>query len=73
MPIAELAKRHGVSDASISAWRKRFGEMVSNDVKRLTAAEVENNRLKKLAAERDLEIEVLKEISENNGKRTGTP
>jgi putative transposase len=28
-PIAEVAKRHGVSDASICAWRKRFGEMVS--------------------------------------------
>lgn len=32
-PIAEVAKRHGVSDASIYAWRKRFGEMVSDDVK----------------------------------------
>jgi putative transposase len=34
-PTAEVAKRHGVSDASIYAWRKQFGEMVSNDVKRL--------------------------------------
>jgi len=63
VPIAEVAKRHGVSDASIYAWRKRFGEMVSDDVKRLKALEVENNRLKKLVAERDLEIEVMKEIS----------
>jgi putative transposase len=37
--------------------------MVSDDVKRLKALEVENNRLKKLVAERDLEIEVMKEIS----------
>ena len=63
VPIAEVAKRHGVSDASIYSWRKRFGEMVSDDVKRLKALEVENNRLKKLVAERDLEIEVMKEIS----------
>lgn len=63
MPIAEEAKRHAVSDASIYAWRRRFGEMVSDDVKRLKALEVENNRLKKLVAERDLEIEVMKEIS----------
>jgi putative transposase len=65
-PIAEVAKRHGVSDASIYAWRKRFGEMVSDDVKRLKALELENNRLKKLVDERDLEIEVMKEISSKN-------
>lgn len=61
--IPEVAKRHGVSEASIYAWRKRFGEMVSNDVKRLKALEAENARLKKLVAERDLEIEVMKEIT----------
>ena len=63
-PIAEVAKRHGVSDASIYAWRKRFAEMVSDDVKRLKALETENGRLKKLVAERDLEIEVMREIAE---------
>ncbi|SDV50659.1 putative transposase, partial [Chitinasiproducens palmae] len=62
-PIAEVAKRHGVSEASIYAWRKRFGEMMSDDVKRLKALESENGRLKKLLAERDLEIEVMKEIN----------
>ena len=61
--IADVAKRHGVSDASIYAWRKRFGEMVSDDVKRLKALEVENSRLKKMVADRDLEIEVMKEIA----------
>lgn len=54
-PITEVAKRHDVSEASIYAWRKRFGDMVSDDVKRLKALETENARLKKLVAERDLE------------------
>ena len=62
-PIVEVAKRHGVSDASIYAWRKRFGEMVSDDVKRLKALEAENSRLKKMVADRDLEMEVMKEIA----------
>jgi len=62
-PVAEVAKKHGVSDASVYAWRKRFGEMVANDVKRFKAMESENGRLKKLLAERDLEIEVMKEIA----------
>jgi putative transposase len=61
--IGEVAKRNGVSEASIYAWRKRFGEMVSDDVKRLKSLETENTRLKKLVAERDLEIEVMKEIT----------
>jgi putative transposase len=61
--IPDVAKRHGVSEASIYAWRKRFGEMVSDDVKRLKVLEAENARLKKLVAERDLEIEVMKEIA----------
>jgi putative transposase len=61
--IAEVAKRHWVSEASIYAWRKRYGEMVSSDVKRLKVLETENSRLKKLVAERDLEIEVMKEIA----------
>ncbi|MDP1635501.1 MAG: IS3 family transposase [Gallionellaceae bacterium] len=61
--IGDVAKRHGVSEASIYAWRKRFGEMAGNDVKRLKALEAENTRLKKLVAERDLEIEVMKEIA----------
>ena len=62
-PITEVAKRHGVSEASIYAWRKRFGDMASDDVKRLKALETENARLKKRVAERDPEIEVMKEIA----------
>lgn len=60
--VPEVAKRHGVSEASIYAWRKRFGEMVSDDVKRLKALEAENARLKKLVADQALDIQVLKEI-----------
>jgi len=62
-PIAEVAKRHGVSEQSIYGWRKRFGDMGSDDVKQLKALAQENARLKKLLAERDLEIEVMKEIN----------
>lgn len=61
--IAEVAKRNGVSEASIYLWQKRFGEMDANDVKRLKELETENARLKKLLAERDLAIEVMKEIN----------
>ena len=63
LPVAEVAKHHGVSEQSIYSWRKRFGEMSADEVKSLKVLEQENARLKKLLAERDLEIEVMKEIT----------
>lgn len=62
-PIAEVAKKHGVSDVTIYAWRKRFGQMESVDVKRLRQLEQENAKLKKPLAECDLEIDVMKEVA----------
>jgi putative transposase len=61
--VAVVAKRHGVSDASIYIWRKKFGQLDASDVKRLKTLESENARLKKLLVDRDLEIEVMKEIN----------
>ncbi len=61
--VAETAKKHKVSEATIYAWRKHFGQMDAADVKRLKALELENSRLKKLLAEAALDIEVLKEIN----------
>ena len=65
-PVVEVAKRHGVSEQTIYTWRKRFGELRSEDVRRLRQLEAENARLKKLVAERDLEIEVMKEVAAKN-------
>jgi putative transposase len=62
--IAEVAKKHGVSEQTLYSWRRRFGGMEVPDAKRLKALESENQRLKKLLAERDLDIEVLKEVAE---------
>ena len=62
-PIGAVAKKHGVSEQSIYTWRKKFGTFQADDVKRLRQLESENARLKKLVAERDLEIEVMKEIN----------
>ncbi len=61
--VAEVAKKHGISEQTIYTWRKRFGAMDANEVKRLRTLEQENARLKKILAERDLEIEVMKEIA----------
>ena len=62
-PIASVAKRHGISQQTIYIWKRRFGAFQADDVRRLRQLESENARLKKLVAERDLEIEVMKEIN----------
>src|SRR5579864_2886759 len=64
--VADVAKRHGISEQTIYTWRKRFGELRTEDVRRLRQLETENARLKKLVAERDLEIEVMKEVAAKN-------
>jgi transposase-like protein len=62
-PVKEVAKKHGVSEVTIYAWRKRFGELEAVDVKRLRQLEAENARLKKVLAERVMDIEILKEVN----------
>ena len=59
----EVSKKYKVSEQSIYVWRRKFGAMEPADVKRLRALETENSKLKKLVAERDLEIETMKEIA----------
>ena len=61
--VPDVAKKHGVSAQTIYAWRKHYGTLEPSDVKRLRQLEHENGRLKKMVAERDLEIDVLKEIT----------
>ena len=62
-PVAAVAKKHGISEQTIYTWKKRFGGFQPDDVRRLKQLEQENGRLKKLVAERDLELEVMKEIA----------
>lgn len=63
IPVAQVAKKHGVSERTIYTWRKRFGALEAVDVRRLRQLEQENAKLKKLVAERDLEIDVMKEVA----------
>ena len=59
VPVKELCRKHGFSDASFYTWRSKFGGMDVSDAKRLKAMEQENARLKKLLAETMLDKEAL--------------
>jgi putative transposase len=61
LPVAELCRKHGISDATFYTWRSRYGGMEVSDAKRLKALEEENRKLKKLLAESALDVATLKE------------
>ena len=61
LPVKQLCRRHGFSEASYYLWRNTFGGMTVSDAKRLKELIVENTRLKKLLAESVLENEVTRD------------
>jgi len=58
-----IGANNKVSEQTIYAWRQHFSGMQPSDVKRLKALESENAKLKKLLAERDLEIDLMREVN----------
>jgi len=62
VPVADLCRKHGVSNASIYKWKARYGGMDISEAKRLKALEDENARLKKLLADAMLDNSALKDL-----------
>ena len=70
--VAATARKYGVSEQTIYRWRKKYRGFSASEAKRLKALEEENARLKRLLAEKELEIQaltqVIKKISNPGGK-----
>ena len=62
--VEQLCRGHGISQPTYYVWKRKYGSMSEPDVKRLKELEKENARLKRLLAERDVEIDVMKEFIE---------
>lgn len=60
--IRDLCRKHGISEQTFYRWRNRYGGLELDEAARLRQLERENARLKKLVAERDLELEFMKEV-----------
>jgi putative transposase len=61
-PISALCREHAISETTFYRWRQHYGGMTVAEVHRLKELEKENARLKRLLAERDLEVDTLKEL-----------
>ncbi len=66
IPVAELCRKHGISDATFYTWRKRYGGMDVSDARQLKGLEDENRKLKKLLAESMLDVATLREALGKN-------
>ncbi|MBL8025904.1 MAG: transposase [Fibrobacteres bacterium] len=60
--IIELCRSHGITEQTFFRWRSKYGGMEVSDVAKMRQLESENNKLKRLLADRDLEIDAMKDI-----------
>jgi putative transposase len=63
LPVTSFLRRYNISRETFYRWRRRYGGLSETDAQRLKRLERENQRLKVLVADRDLEVEVLKEVT----------
>ena len=61
-PLPDFCRKHGISEETFYRWRRRFSGMEVSEAKHLRDLAAENARLKKLLAERDLEVDALKQL-----------
>lgn len=64
--VAAVCKAQGISEQTWYRWKKQYGQMGVAEVRRLRQLEQENSRLKRIVAERDLEIDAMKEVLKGN-------
>src|SRR5690349_5053213 len=66
IPVLDLCRKHGISDATVCTWRTTYGGMEVSDARKLKALEEENRKLKKLLAESMLDVATLREALGKN-------
>ena len=64
--VGELCRKHGVSEQTFYRWRRKYDGLSVSEARRLKDLEKENSRLKRLLAERDIEIDVMKGLLSKN-------
>ena len=60
--VADVCRKHGISEATFYNWKSKYGGMTVDELKRLKELEHENSRLKKIVANQSLEIDAIKDL-----------
>lgn len=61
-PVAEICRKAGISQATYFNWKKRYGGLLPDEMRRLKSLEDENARLKKIVADLTLDREMLQDV-----------
>jgi putative transposase len=61
--VSDLSRKHGISEATIYNWRSKYSGMELSELKRLRELEQENARLKRIVADQQLDIQILKDVN----------
>jgi putative transposase len=64
--VDEICRRHGISQATFYAWRKKYGGMEISDARRLKALEEENAKLKRIVADQAVDLVAMKDLLAKN-------
>ena len=64
IPVTELTRKYGISNATIYNWRAKYGGMTESDLKQLRHLEEENRRLKRMYADLSIDHAILKDVIE---------
>lgn len=62
VPVAEICRKAGISQATFFNWKKRYDGLLPTEMRRLKALEDENAKLKKLVADLSLDKEMLQDV-----------
>ncbi len=60
--IAELCRRHGITETTFHRWKRKYGGLQVNEARRLKALEDENRQLKRIVADQALNLQVVKDL-----------
>lgn len=64
MTVAAVCKRLRITDVTLNRWKRKYGALKEDEAQRLTALEFENERLKRLVAEKELELAIMRDVAE---------
>jgi putative transposase len=63
LKVSDICRKHGIADQTFHNWKKKYGNLSVDELRRLKELEYENSRLKRIVADQALDIQILKDVN----------